>query len=201
MADAPPKIVPAVVNKPPAPAPAPLNREQVATAAKTAHAAMDDNIVAMPLNDPDFTTNVKPKNPDISLRWVLYSLGMRDGTASYLRFEKAKTQGYVVATAADLVNPPMAYSVDNGTKFVNGDLVLMKIDRRRYLGAILHREQAAAKAMASTKQAGREEVHRSLAGAPTSQRSKISTFSPTEGELKEFLEADPDQLVEEPRQR
>jgi hypothetical protein len=158
------------------------NPTVAATVAKTATASIDENIVAAPLIEPDFVQNVRPKNPAIALRWILNRLDMRDGGSNYLRLEQAKSQGYAIATAADLVDGgPTAYSRDNGTKFINGDLILMKIDARKYKGAILYREQQAVKQMASVRQNAAAEVARKVS------HSKTSVFHPTEGQLAEAL--------------
>lgn len=171
------------------PAAAAANPDIVATVNKTVSEAMEE-IVAAPLIEPDFVQNVKPVNPNLSLRWVLYRIEMvtDNGRISHLRFEKALAQGYQVATDKDLVGGgPAAYKRDNGTKFVNGDLILMKIDRRRYKGAILYREQQAVKAMASVRQNAAATV------AQQTRHEKISVFHPTEGELTTALKEMGDQ--------
>lgn len=176
------KVGPAITS---ANIPRPVTTTVAQTAAKVATSAVDQ-IVAAPLIEPDFV-NIKPNNPDVSFRWVLHTLYKKDGTQSILRFEQAKAQGYIVATKAD-IQPgcvPVAYERDNGTKYVNGDLILMKIDRRKYQGAILHREQQAAKQMLSTGREGKRMIQHELSSQPRSQTSKVSVFDPSQ-DLEKF---------------
>lgn len=94
-----------------------------------------DDIVARPLVAPDFT-NPKPKNPNVCFRWIEFKA--RDG----FRYQQCIAQGFSVAKKEDLANPEAftVYSREMGTKFINGDVILMKIDRARYLGALKHRQ-------------------------------------------------------------
>ncbi len=146
-----------------------------------------DTIVAAPLNSPDFV-NLVPVNPGISFRWVMHTLYKQDGTQNSIRYEEAKAQGFEPARIEDIKNPPMAYAGDGGVKFVNGDLILMKISRRTYEGALLWKDQQAAKQMlaASGRNAAGEvqkQVGRSAGG-------KIQTYVPTQTELEAFVSAD-----------
>ena len=100
---------------------------------------LDETIVAKPLVTPDFA-NIKSKNPGVSFRWVEFKA--QDG----LRFSQAQAQGWVTATEQDVMIDGVIspYKKDGGTKFINGDLILMKMDRRKYLGALKHKHQVAA---------------------------------------------------------
>lgn len=99
-----------------------------------------EDLVAKPLGGPDFATDVKPfmKNPDLYPRWIF---------TDRRRYAQAKSQGYRNATSNDLkpgfarLNPFLA---EGGTKIINGDLILMVIDRRIYLGALKYKHQVAA---------------------------------------------------------
>ncbi len=171
--------------------PSGLPQEVKSIAQATASAAMGsdslDTIVAAPLNAPDFT-NLHPVNPNISFRWVMHTLFKQDGSQNSIRFEEAKSQGYSIATKDDIKNPPMHYAVDGGIKFINGDIILMKISRKAYEGALLWKDQQAAKQMlaASGKNAAgdvQRQVGRSAGG-------KIQTYVPTQQELESFVQAD-----------
>lgn len=98
---------------------------------------LDDDIQARPLTLPDFV-NVELANPNLSARWIF---------TDRRRFAQAKAQGWRVARKADLkpgyasLNP---YEEEGGTKYLNGDLILMVIDRKVYLGALRYKHQVAA---------------------------------------------------------
>ena len=156
--------------------------------AKTVAAAIDD-IVAAPLVSPNFTNGIKPKNPDVSFRWILHTLYKGDGTQSSLRFEQAKLQGFAVATESDLADPSVLapYRAENGTKYINGDLILMKIPRKKYEGALLYRDQKTAKqVLAATGKKSRADVEDIVRG--TAASGKVAVYDPTQGELQEFIQ-------------
>src|SRR6266496_2363293 len=103
----------------------------------------DNKIIAKPLVSPDFL-NLRPKNPNIKLRWVNCAVpNTEKGGVSTLRFEQAKAQGYLVAHADDVINPPDCYLHEGRSKLINGDLILMKIDAAAYLGALKWKDQQA----------------------------------------------------------
>src|SRR6266566_6913894 len=86
---------------------------------------LDDNIIARPLIMPDFV-NVKPKSPDVSFRWIEFKA--RDG----LRYSQALAQGWTNVTIHDVTPGVLSpYVREGGTKFINGDLILMKIAKAR----------------------------------------------------------------------
>lgn len=170
----------------PRPVQIPLPQEVKSMAQATVEASLD-TIIAAPLNAPDFT-NLNPVNPGVSFRWVMHTLFKQDGSQNSIRYEEAKSQGFEIARKEDIKNPPMAYAVDGGIKFINGDLILMKIPRRTYEGALLWKDQQAAKQMlaASGRNAAGEvqkQVGRSAGG-------KIQTYVPTQTELEAFVNAD-----------
>jgi len=94
----------------------------------------------MPLTLPDFANDVRPflVNPNLWPRWIF---------TDRRRFAQAKAQGWRVAQKRDL-KPGYAnltpYEEEGGTKYINGDLILMLIDRKRYLGALRYKHQVAA---------------------------------------------------------
>jgi hypothetical protein len=98
---------------------------------------LDDDITARPMQLPDFV-NVPLANPNLSARWIF---------TDRRRFAQAKAQGWRVAKTSD-IKPGYAaltpFSEEGGTKFVNGDLILMVIDRKIYLGALRYKHQVAA---------------------------------------------------------
>jgi hypothetical protein len=143
---------------------------------------LDNSIVARPLVAPDFT-NPKPKNSNVIFRWIEFKA--RDG----FRFQQCLTQGYVVATINDLANPEkfIVYNKEQGTKFINGDVILMKIDRGRYLGALKYRHnQTQALSSAAVTQA----VAKRAAQVDVSQRAQASgqmeVFAPGAGDLEQI---------------
>lgn len=100
-------------------------------------AELDDDITARPLQLPDFV-NVPLANPNLSARWIF---------TDRRRFAQAKAQGWRLAKRAD-IKPGYAalspFEEEGGTKYINGDLVLMVIDRKIYLGALRYKHQVAA---------------------------------------------------------
>jgi hypothetical protein len=100
-------------------------------------AELAEDITARPLTLPDFV-DVKLRNPRLSARWIF---------TDRRRFAQAKAQGWRVARKEDLhpnyekLNP---YEEEGGTKYINGDLILMVIDRQIYLGALKYKHQVAA---------------------------------------------------------
>lgn len=98
---------------------------------------LDDDIVARPMTLPDFV-NVPLANPNLSARWIF---------TDRRRFAQAKAQGWRVAKTTD-IKPGYAslspFAEEGGTKFINGDLILMVTDRKIYLGALRYKHQVAA---------------------------------------------------------
>jgi len=98
---------------------------------------LDESIEAKPMVLPDFV-HVPLANPTLSARWVF---------TDRRRFQQAKAQGWRVATKQDIkqgyanLSP---FEEEGGTKFINGDLVLMVIKSSIYLGALKYKHQVAA---------------------------------------------------------
>lgn len=158
----------AMVNQiPPNPTPITLDAEE-----------LDDNIVAKPLVDFDFT-NPEPKNPNISFRWVEFKA--RDG----FRFQQCLAQGFVPATVHDVKNAGLLkmYEREAGTKFINGDLILMKIDRGRYVGAKRHRYL---RTIMITDPRAVKPVAQAVAQAMLPRTSKLTAFTPGVQDLKDI---------------
>ena len=132
----------------------------------------DEPIVAKPLIDPDFT-NLKKKNTMISLRWVNRVAG--DG----MRYEHMKAIGFANATANDVEVPP---NMLRDGAIIIGDLILMKIARRDYEGALLHNVE---KAVARTRpraylSTGKQEMTNALneVRGTAENKRKIQPFVP-----------------------
>jgi hypothetical protein len=154
---------------------------------------LGDDIVAAPLVMPDFI-NVPPARPDIAFRWINYKAG--DG----LRFTQAQAQGWAVAQAIDVKgNYLTPYKKEGGSKYINGDLILMKIDKKRYLGALKYKHQVAAAladdSILRTLSAKRAASDLAAAGANRDYfKGKITTFTPDAGDLSHTPLADAKEL-------
>jgi hypothetical protein len=155
-------------------------------------AVEDEQIIAKPLVTADFM-NVRLKNPMLQPRWVLHTLYKNNGEQSGLRYEQAKVQGYAPVVEADLAEPEKLglYSRDGGTKYINGDVILMKINKAAYQGALLHAAQKARAAVTvnAADKRNRQELRQAISEVPSGQRSqasKISAITPTREELKAF---------------
>lgn len=98
-------------------------------------AELAEDIIAKPMTVPDFV-DVPLANPTLIGRWMF---------TDRRRFSQATAQGWRVAKQADIKGGYLSpYSVEGGTKFINGDLILMLIDRKRYLGALRYKHEVAA---------------------------------------------------------
>lgn len=96
------------------------------------------DITARPLTLPDFANDIKPylRNQNLWPRWIF---------TDKRRYAQAKAQGWRNAVQADF-KPGYSspYVEEGGTKYINGDLILMLIDRKIYLGALKYKHQVAA---------------------------------------------------------
>lgn len=99
-----------------------------------------EGVSAMPLAAPAID-QIKLKNPNIVVRWVNRSVGKDTPT---LRYEQMLAMGWVNATEADVIPPPG--SVKDGT-IQYYDVILMKIDRARYLGQLRFNNERVNKAV------------------------------------------------------
>jgi hypothetical protein len=139
---------------------------------------LDENITAKPLVAFDFT-NPEPKNPNICFRWVEFKA--RDG----FRFHQCLSQGFAVANVHDVKNANLLkmYEREAGTKFINGDLILMKIDRARYIGAKRHRYL---RTVAITDPRAVKPIAQAAAQAMLPRTSKLQAFTPGIQELQDI---------------
>lgn len=150
----------------------------------------DDEIEARPLVLPDFV-NVKHKNPNIELRWIKYG----ESEPSKNRFQTAMFQGFVPVTPDELATPMKHLEKDN--RIFYGDLILCKMDKRMYRGALKAKDEQAAR-LASRgelftrgQQNVRDEAKK--VNAPEGLLRKVSVFTPTDKELSSLVGADKEQ--------
>lgn len=107
---------------------------------KAAAPELAEDIVSRPLVLPDFMMDIQRHlaNPNLWPRWIFNDRR---------RYAQALSQGWRNAKQSDFKPGFMQlspYSEEGGTKYVNGDLTLMLIDRRIYLGALRHKHDVAA---------------------------------------------------------
>lgn len=138
----------------------------------------DETIVAKPLSSADFT-NLRVKNPNISLRWV-NRLAM-DG----IWYEQMKSMGFVNATVNDVEAPTFLLK---DSAIIKGDLILMKIAKKDYLGALKYNVERATDRLTRRlkEEKGKQSLREALAevGAPPELTKKISAFLPGEKEVE-----------------
>ncbi len=150
---------------------------------------LDDSIVAKPLAVGDGFFNLKPKSSEIIFRAIAFNINPTHCDNPYLRYEQAKIQGYVNATKDDVAGEVApAFLKDNGARITNGDLILMKISRALYSGALKWKDQ---QAMRATKKVGviddaNQQIARAMqeTNIPTRLGRKLQPFTPSEGEIR-----------------
>lgn len=134
--------------------------------------SVDADIVARPLVSPDFT-NIKPKNPAMSLR------GINRLAMGGQRFEEAKIQGFVVCKPSDILEIPNTMTVKDNT-VIYGDLIYMMMTREKYVGALKYNEQIARNRVQKQEVMGQAHEHLTTAlnEVPGSRanKSKVSLF-------------------------
>lgn len=156
---------------------------------------MDDSLFARPLNNPDFE-QVLPKNPNLRFRWI--NRDAPEGRS--IRFSQAQTQGFVPAIPSDVKNPDVVKPYLRDGHYINGDIILMKIDRRAYDGALRYNRDRALRLGSKAVQAPRDviqgkaeaSIQEGSARAPKSQLEKVSLFTPTEKEIDTLTGKDRD---------
>jgi hypothetical protein len=101
-----------------------------------------EQIEAKPLRAPNFIS-LKPKNPNLSLFWGNRAVGEKE---SGLRYDQLIAMGFVPAKPEDVLTlegltcPP---SICRDGRIMYGDLILLKIPRTDYVGALKWNEQNA----------------------------------------------------------
>lgn len=122
---------PAPALSPSAPAPAPP--EVVPSYA---------DIEAKPLRAPNFI-NLVPINPNVSIRWGNRSVGVKEST---MRYDELIAMGFVPAEPKDVKTSnglPCPPSLVKDNRVFYGDVILLKIARKDYIGALKWNEQSA----------------------------------------------------------
>src|SRR5229473_2140948 len=106
-----------------------------------------EQIEAKPLRAPNFI-NLYPNNPNMSLFWGNRAVGEKE---SGLRYDQLTAMGFVPAQPIDVFskNPetgqklPCPPSICRDGRIMYGDLILLKIPRADYVGALKWNEQNA----------------------------------------------------------
>lgn len=181
------KSGPAVTSKNvPTPGVPPLPPAQQAEAARQAAAKLpDEAIEARPLVLPDYT-DLRPRNPLLKFRWVNRVAG--EGQRLY----QMEAMGFAKVTSKDVVGPdgkPVPdYLIKNG-QIVYGDLVLMKISRKQYLGALKYNEQRAVDRIskAAFLKRAKKMVSEELGRVGSPATPKITTFVPGQAETEALV--------------
>jgi hypothetical protein len=143
------------------------------------------DIQARPLSLPDFI-NVKAKNPNISLRWVNRAVGLAGSTQ---RLDEMVYAGFEPATPVDVCmanGQPIMNNLIKDGKIIRGDLMLMKISRQAYEGALKYNWERAVQRLHPGKQlaTGQSQLNKAVAerGVPRNVlptiKSKLQAFRP-----------------------
>jgi hypothetical protein len=101
-----------------------------------------DNVVAKPLRTPNFL-NLKHRMPNMSLYWGNRAVGEKE---SLLRYNQLIAMGFQPCKPEEVTdqtgNPcPSELAKDNRVMY--GDLILLKIPKKDYLGALKYNEERA----------------------------------------------------------
>lgn len=142
-------------------------------------------IEARPLQLPDFV-NIKSKNPAVSFRWVNRAVGVQGSTQ---RLDEMVFAGFVPVKPEDACMPngqPIMPNLIKDGKIVRGDLILMKIDRKAYEGALKYNWERSIARMHPDRQlnTGKKQLAEAVskAGVPPSVvrtlDSKLQAFRP-----------------------
>lgn len=134
----------------------------------------EEPITAKPLVDPDFT-KIRPRNPQHSFYW-----GNRVANGG-MRIEDLKARGFRIAKPEDVLDPPQALIKDG--HIIRGDLMLLVIGRREYLGQQLYNAQQAEQRVSRQRlmadgNKNLQDDLRDAGGLPSRHRGKIAIFQP-----------------------
>jgi|SRR5690348_16190529 len=137
----------------------------------------DDQIVAKPLIDPDFT-NFKPKNPNLIFRF-----GNRVAQGGG-RYDQLVAMGFVPATYADVdeTTRKIPDHMKRDSKIIYGDLILMKMSRVDYIGALKNNERNALARLGKGDQLaqGKKQMKDALneVSGSSTDKAKVKLFRP-----------------------
>ena len=157
-------------------------------------------IEARPLQLPDFV-NIRSKNPSVSFRWVNRAVGVQGSTQ---RLDEMVYAGFVPVKPEEACmpngQPIMANLIKNG-QIIRGDLILMKIDRKAYEGALKYNWERSIARMHPDRQlqTGRKQLASEISkvGVPRelsrSIASKLQAFRPGSSDKP----ADPNFMAED----
>lgn len=151
-------------------------------------------IEAKPMHAPAFD-QIRKKNQNIEIRWV--NRFVNGATAPLMRYEQMLAMGWVPvkvnidAKTGEASSPdvfiPIGCAIKDGC-IQNYDVILMKIDRARYIGAMRYNNERVNKAVQrpGVIAGANENLKQDLAreGALGKSRGKVSTFIPGERDFK-----------------
>jgi hypothetical protein len=171
------------VSAPPTPGPA-ITSANLPTPPVAPKVSVEEPIVAKPLVDADFT-KLKAKNPLMSIYF-----GNRIANNG-MRIEDLKSRGFRIASPDEVVTfdgkPCPAGLIQNG-HVQRGDLLLLIIPKKDYIGQLKYNEQQAYQRVSKAANAarGRDELGNALkevGGLPPRYRGKIAVYQPNPGDL------------------
>jgi hypothetical protein len=142
-------------------------------------------IQARPLQLPDFV-NIKSKNPAMSFRWVNRAVGVQGSTQ---RLDEMVYAGFIPVKPEEACMPngqPIMANLIKDGKIIRGDLILMKIPREQYEGALKYNWERSIARMHPDRQlqTGKKQLANEVtkAGVPPSVArtlaSKLQAFRP-----------------------
>jgi hypothetical protein len=159
-------------------------------------------IEARPLQLPDFV-NVKPKNPGVSFRWVNRAVGVANSTQ---RLDEMIFAGFVPVKPEEAQIPngkggytPIPPNLIKNGNIIRGDLILMKIDKAAYEGALKYNwERSVARLHPDRQlQTGKKQLATAISHAgvplPRSVAGKLQAFRPGSSDKP----ADPNFMAED----
>ena len=135
----------------------------------------DDNIIAEEMMPPDMF-NVRYLVPGIRCRWVNWKA--REGQMMYT----AQAEGYLYASKNDI---ECTVKPNKEGKFINGDVVLMKISEARYASAMKALVLRTKMAAGQTAEAAMEEMR----GLQKRSGGHLTPFAPDQVQLDRLIDA------------
>lgn len=143
------------------------------------------SITARPLQMPDFV-DIKPVNLMLTLRWCNRVAG--EGQ----RLDQVTFAGFVPVKPEEVKYPngkPLPPSMIRNGQVHMGDLILMKIDKASYDGALKYNWQRSVNRIhpSAAQQQGRKDLNNALkevGAARPDILKKLTTFQPTDAEIE-----------------